>query len=88
MSCGVGSICGSDPELLWCRPAATAPIRLLAWETSKCFSCGPKKTKKQNKTKQKWSSHGASVVTNATRIHEDADSIPGLNQGVKDLGLP
>ena len=28
MSCGVGSRCGLDPELLWlwCRPAAVAPI--------------------------------------------------------------
>ena len=34
MSCGVGRERGSDPELLWlwCRPAAAAPIRLLAWE--------------------------------------------------------
>ena len=32
VSCGVG--CGLDPELLWLwrRPAATAPIRPLAWE--------------------------------------------------------
>ena len=34
MSCGVGSRHGSDPALLWlwCRLAATAPIRPLAWE--------------------------------------------------------
>ena len=34
MSCGVGRWLGSDPELLWLwhRPAATAPIRPLAWE--------------------------------------------------------
>ena len=34
VSCGVGHRCGSDPELLWlwCRPAAVAPIRPLAWE--------------------------------------------------------
>ena len=34
MSCGVGRIHGSDPELLWlwCRPAAVAPIQPLAWE--------------------------------------------------------
>ena len=33
-SCGVGCRCGSDPMLLWswCRPAAVAPIRPLAWE--------------------------------------------------------
>ena len=34
MSCGVGRRRGSDPMLLWLwrRPAATAPIRPLAWE--------------------------------------------------------
>ena len=34
MSCGVGCRSGSDPALLWLwyRPAATAPIRPLAWE--------------------------------------------------------
>ena len=34
MSYSVGCRCGSDLALLWlwCRPAATAPIRLLAWE--------------------------------------------------------
>ena len=34
VSCGVGRSRGSDLELLWlrCRPAATAPIRPLAWE--------------------------------------------------------
>ena len=34
MSCGVGARHGSDQALLWlwCRAAATAPIRPLAWE--------------------------------------------------------
>ena len=34
MCCGVGHRCGLDLALLclWRRPAATAPIRLLAWE--------------------------------------------------------
>ena len=34
MSSGVGCRHGSDPMLLWlwCRPAATAPIRPLPWE--------------------------------------------------------
>ena len=34
------------------------------------------------------SSHCGSVVTNPTRIHGDVGSIPGLDQGVKDLVLP
>ena len=33
------------------------------------------------------SSHHGSVVTNLTSIHEDASSIPGLSQWVKDLVL-
>ena len=32
MSCGIGCKCGSDPVLLWLRPAGTAPIQSLAWE--------------------------------------------------------
>ena len=35
VSCGVGHRCGSGLALLWlwCRRAATAPTRPLAWET-------------------------------------------------------
>ena len=35
MSCGVGRRLGSDPALLWpwWRPAATAPVCPLAWES-------------------------------------------------------
>ena len=35
VSCGVGRRHSSDPVLLWpwCRPAAVAPIRPLAWES-------------------------------------------------------
>ena len=32
MGCRVGRRCSSDLLLLWCRPAAAAPIQPLAWE--------------------------------------------------------
>ena len=48
VSCGVGRRLISDLALLWllCRPVAGALIRPLAWGTSICCRCRPKKTKK------------------------------------------
>ena len=50
VSCGVGGRRGLDLALLWlwCRLAAVAPIRPLAW-ASTCHRCGPKKSKKKKK---------------------------------------
>ena len=56
MSCGAGHRHGLDPKLLWlwCRPAATAPTRPLAWEppyatgTAQEMAKRPKKEKKRN----------------------------------------
>ena len=60
MSSGVGHRCGSDLELLWlgwlwCRPAATVPIRPLAWEPPYAAGAAVKrqKKKKRQKTKKK-----------------------------------
>ena len=51
MGCGVGRRHGSDPELLWLwrRPAATDPIRPLAWEPPYAVGAGPEKAKRQKK---------------------------------------
>ena len=51
MSCGVGHRRDSDPELLWCGPAAAALILSLSWELMYAASAALK-SKKQNKTKK------------------------------------
>lgn len=51
MNCGVGYKHGSDLALLWCRLAAVAPIRPLAWEPAHAGSAALKKAKKSKKQK-------------------------------------
>ena len=55
MSCGVGCRRGLDPTLLWlwCRLAAIALTRPLAWELPYAKGAALEKAKRQNKTKQK-----------------------------------
>ena len=55
MSCGIGCRCGLDPELLrlWCRPAAAAPIRSLAWELPDAVGAALKKKRKKEKERKK-----------------------------------
>ena len=55
MSCGVGHRLCSDPELLWlwCRTAATAPTRPLAWEPPHATGVAfERQKKKRNKIRQ------------------------------------
>ena len=49
MSCGIGHGCGLDLALLWpwCRPAATIPIRPLAWELPHAVGASLKSQKKK-----------------------------------------
>ena len=53
LSCGVGLGHGLDPALLWLwrRPAAVAPIRLLAWEPLYAKGAGLKRQKTKNRNK-------------------------------------
>ena len=55
MSCGVGCRRGADPELLWlwCRLAAIAPIRPLAWELPYASGAAQEKAKREKKKKKK-----------------------------------
>ena len=57
MSCGVGHRLSSDPELLWlwCRLAATAPIRALAWEPPYAMGAALKRQKKKKKKEKDFS---------------------------------
>ena len=52
MSCGIGHRRCLDPALLWlwCRLAATAPIRHLAWEPP--YAAGAALKDEKTKTKQ------------------------------------
>jgi len=53
-SCGVGHGCSSDLALLWlwCRPAAVAPIRPLAWEPPYAMGAALKRQKGKKKKKK------------------------------------
>ena len=55
MSCGVEGRHGWNPSLLclWCRPAATAPIRPLAWDPPYAAGAALKKKKKKKRKKKK-----------------------------------
>ena len=52
MSCGVGHRWGSDPMSLWlwCRPAAIAPIRPIAWEPPYAVGAALEKDQKKKKS--------------------------------------
>ena len=47
MSCGVGHRRDSDPELLWCGPAAAALILSLSWELMYAARTALKRPKKK-----------------------------------------
>ena len=60
VSYGVGRRQGSDPALLWpwCRPEATAVVRLLAWDPPYAAGAALKRQKKKRKRKKKERENG------------------------------
>ena len=105
MSCGVGYTCGLDLVLLWlwCRLAATALIRPLAWKPpyASCAGLKRKEKKKERKKEKEKEKEGkkegkmgvpvvAQWLTNLTGNNEVVGSIPGLAQWVKNpvFGVP
>mgnify|MGYP001189072516 CR=1 FL=1 len=54
MGCDIGHRLGSDAALLWlwCRPAATAWIRPLAWEPPYAVGAALKRQRKEKKKKE------------------------------------
>ena len=53
VSCSAGRRLGLDPALLWlwCRPAATAPIKPLAWEPPYAAGAAQEMAKRQKNKK-------------------------------------
>ena len=59
LSCGVSHRCSSDPPLLrlWCRTAAVALVRPLAWELPYAVGADLEKKKKRKRKRKKKKPH-------------------------------
>ena len=72
MSCGVGLRHSSDAALLWlwCRLAATAPSRPLAWEPPHAAGVALEKAKRPKKKKKKKNLNPNSLILEGETIGE------------------
>ena len=88
MTCGIGHICSLDPALLWLwlwrRPAATALIRLLAWEPPYATGAALEKTKKQ-KNKQKNHMHTKTKTKDMNKHYMNIHAKSSAESGHKVL---
>ena len=71
---------------LWHRQVATAPIRPVAWEPP--YAAGVALKDRRQKIKNLGVPVVAQWLTNPTRNHEVAGSVPALVQWADDLALP
>ena len=62
VSCGAGRRCGSDPVWLWCRLAAVAPIRPLAWKPPYAVGATLKGKKQKQKQSRKHPDSSGSLL--------------------------
>ena len=76
MNCGVGRRRGSDLVLLWlwCRLAATAPIRPPNLGTSTCHVCGAEKRTKSQKKKKRYLKILKELRVNMKELRADMNS--------------
>ena len=83
MSCGVDCRLGLDLALLWlwCRLAATAPIRPLAWEPQ--YATGAALKSKKEKRKKKDVACGVPVVAQWKRIQLETMWLQGQSSGLR-----
>ena len=72
LSCGVGYRCGLDLVLLWLwhRPAAIAPIKLLAWETPYAAAANLKRQKEKENNQLKLSKLNKNLKQNEQSLRD------------------
>ena len=78
VSCGAGCRCSFDPTLLWlwCRLAATAPMRPLAWEPPYIVGAALEKTKRPKKKRER--ARERAVYEPGSKSWPATDSAPAL----------
>ena len=66
MGCGVVHRRGSDPMLLWCRPAAVAPNRPPAWEPP--YAVGAALNRQKTKDRKEKRKQSIALMNTVTEI--------------------